>query len=62
MRRCPRRHAVQMDLFRPHPALPQWRALPSEAKQQAHALVVQLLKEHRLRWRVRQGAKGVADE
>ena len=51
-----------MDLFRPYPALPQWRALPSEVKQHAHALVVQLLKEHRLRWRVRQGAKGVADE
>ena len=62
MRRRPRRHAVQMDLFHPRPALPLWRALPAEVKQQVHALVVQLLKEHRLRCRVQQGTKEVPDE
>ena len=51
-----------MDLFHPQPSLPLWRALPSEVRQQVHALVVQLLKEHRLRRGVRLGAKGVADE
>ena len=62
MRRRPRRHAVQMDLFHRQPALPLWQALPPEVKQQVHALVVQLLKEIRLKRRVRQGTKGVADE
>jgi hypothetical protein len=33
-----------------------------EVRQQVHALMVQLLKEHRLGHRVRQNGKGVSDE
>jgi len=62
MRRGRYRPHVQLDLFRPRSALPVWRTLPSEVKQQVHALVVQLLKEHRLGRRGQPGGKVAADE
>ncbi len=62
MRKRLRRQPVQWDLFHRRPVLPPWRTLPWEVRQQVHALVVQLLKEHRLGRRARQDGKGVSDE
>ena len=56
------RQPVQLKFFHRRPVLPPWRTLPLEVRQQAHALVVQLLKEHRLGRRARQDGKGVSDE
>ncbi len=62
MRKHLRRQPVQRNLFHRPLALPRWQTLPLEARQQVHALVVQLLKEHRLGRRARQDGKGVSDE
>ena len=62
MRKHLRRQSVQLNLFHLRPVLPRWRTLPWEVRQEVHALVVQLLKEHRLECRVRQDGKGVSDE
>ena len=62
MRKRLRRQSVQLNFFHRRSVLPQWRTLPWEVRQEVHALVVQLLKEHRLGCRVRQDGKGESDE
>jgi hypothetical protein len=62
MRKDLRRKPVQLGLFHRRSVLPRWWTLPLEVRQQAHALVVQLLKERRLGRRVNQAGKGVSDE
>ena len=62
MRKDLRRQSVQLDLFHRRSVPPRWRTLPLEVRQQVHALLAQLLKEHRLGRRVSQDGKGVSDE
>ena len=62
MRKRPRRQPVQLELFCRRSALPPWRTLPLEVRQQVHALIVQLLKAHRAKCRVRQDGKRVIGE
>jgi len=62
MRKRLRRQSVQLNLFHLRSVLPRWRTLPWEVRQEVHSLVVQLLKEHRLGYRMRQDGKGVSDE
>ena len=62
MRKRFRCQSVQLKLFHLRSVLPRWRTLPWEVRQEVHALVVQLLKEHRLGCWVRQSGKGVSDE
>ncbi len=62
MRRRLCHRSVQLNFFHRRPVLPPWRTLPVEVRRQVHALVVQLLKEHRLGRRMMQNGKGVSDE
>jgi hypothetical protein len=56
-----RNHFIQLDLFRPQPSRPRWKALPQEVRQQVLPMLVRLLKEH-VAQPACDGRKGVSDE
>jgi len=57
-----RNRFIQLNLFRPPPTRPRWRALPQEVRQQVLPMLVRLLKEHRVGQPASDGQKGVSDE
>lgn len=52
----------QMELFTPHPSIPQWNALPQTARCQAMPLLARLLRKHRSHRIHGVGDREVADE
>ena len=54
--------STQLNLFRPRPKVPTWRALPVEVKKRVSSLLARMLREHQAgRLEVRNG-RAVRDE